>query len=405
MNLSQKYWIEREFQVAHNRKNSTGFIKTRHKEVDKLTIGHRIYYGGRGDRQENTGEAFMVRKSLVVLAFLGVMSTGCMEMFAGDLVMGTPTGYLKFEAAKDMGEGDQDGLYVERIPSGNQDDSGHFTIFGFYSRISVPFEAGEATGRVEVDFFNDYMNLRHVFIQAPVANGTLLLGDTSDVIAPLNPDTLNYIVGWRAGNIGHRSGQVRYTLGEDSPIQIQVAASDGGEGLPDIQGRILWNLGDKGNAKGLFIGASAVTGVRDDDDDGTTDNVFAVAADVELMINDLKIKGEFYTGENMAEYRGTCGIAINDTTVKSTGFWGQISIPLGNDMTLNTGLTTDKNETDNYGAATLCDGNTSIFANVIRKLSDSTEVGIEFSNWKTTYANGADDGTLNRIQAMLKKAF
>ena len=90
-------------------------------------------------------------------------------------------------------------------------------------------------GRVEIDFYgggaenksNPMMRHAYLNLDWPKDKFSILAGQTSDVISPLFPDTLNYTVGWWVGNIGYRRPQIRltksYTLDKDMELKLEGA--------------------------------------------------------------------------------------------------------------------------------------------------------------------------------------
>ena len=78
-------------------------------------------------------------------------------------------------------------------------------------------DCAQGGGKVEVDFQNSVLStenkptimLRHAYLEAKDDDFRLLVGQTWDVISPLNPDMLLYSVGWDGGNIGYRRAQFR----------------------------------------------------------------------------------------------------------------------------------------------------------------------------------------------------
>lgn len=134
-------------------------------------------------------------------------------------------------------------------------------------RLSGPHdEQVETSGRVEIDFYEGgaenkpRIMMRHAYmtIDWPKDDFSIIAGETSDVISPLYPHTLNYSVGWWAGNIGYRRPQIRltssYELTEDVGLKLEGALArtiglsgddfaetpgDAGEdaGFPGIQAR------------------------------------------------------------------------------------------------------------------------------------------------------------------------
>jgi hypothetical protein len=82
----------------------------------------------------------------------------------------------------------------------------------------IPVAGGlDSGGRVEVDFLGEFVTenqaqarIRHVYLELKNERHRILVGQTWDVISPLNPHTLNFSVGWMGGNIGFRRAQFRY---------------------------------------------------------------------------------------------------------------------------------------------------------------------------------------------------
>ena len=85
-------------------------------------------------------------------------------------------------------------------------------------RSSRAWTAPRRGGKVEIDFQNSVLDdenkptimLRHAYAEAKNEDFRILVGQTWDVISPLNPDMLLYSVGWDGGNIGYRRAQFRY---------------------------------------------------------------------------------------------------------------------------------------------------------------------------------------------------
>ena len=93
----------------------------------------------------------------------------------------------------------------------------------------------------------------------------LLVGQTWDVISPLNPDMLMYSVGWDGGNIGYRRAQVRderyLALSDVSLLTAQLSINQQvfadastresparRPNWPIIEGRVAWTIGQRGKA-------------------------------------------------------------------------------------------------------------------------------------------------------------
>jgi len=133
----------------------------------------------------------------------------------------------------------------------------------------ITWYGGATTGgRVEIDFEGSFVIenkagvlLRHAYWEAKNDDFRVLIGQTSDVISPLYPDTLNYSVGWFGGNIGYRRAQFRleryFHLSHASRLIVQGSlnqtivpdfAADPGvrrepSGWPVIEGRVALEMG------------------------------------------------------------------------------------------------------------------------------------------------------------------
>ena len=84
----------------------------------------------------------------------------------------------------------------------------------FGETIHAGGEDFESRGRVEVDFFGQFLTenragvrLRHVYWEVESESTRYLIGQTNDVISPLLPGTLNFVMGRSGGNLGFRRAQ------------------------------------------------------------------------------------------------------------------------------------------------------------------------------------------------------
>ena len=128
----------------------------------------------------------------------------------------------------------------------------------------------QSGGKVEIDFQNSVLStenkptimLRHAYLEVKDDDFRLLVGQTWDVISPLNPDMLLYSVGWDGGNIGYRRAQFRYEryLNFSNVSLVTVQASINQDVFPDtitgatgepsnwpiVEGRVAWTVGQRG---------------------------------------------------------------------------------------------------------------------------------------------------------------
>ena len=137
-------------------------------------------------------------------------------------------GYAKLDMAYDTGRINPGNfaLFVDPLPA-NQNNNSQYNMTANQTRLGMNFTAmdtgtAKVTGKLEIDFYgNALVNnkaaplLRHAFMQVywPKWDFTILAGQTSDIISPLVEPTINYTVGWDAGNIGYRRAQLRFDKG------------------------------------------------------------------------------------------------------------------------------------------------------------------------------------------------
>jgi len=165
-------------------------------------------------------------------------------------------GYTKLDACYDTSRTSA-GNFAQWVEPGKDNDN-QFNMTARQTRLGLnfsgPSEDGVRTsGRLELDFYGggaENKNLpmmRHAFMQLdwPKSGFSILAGQTSDLISPLVPSTVNYSVAWWVGDIGYRRPQLRLTqsfnMGVASQLLFQLAAvrAIGGEdaGWPGFQGR------------------------------------------------------------------------------------------------------------------------------------------------------------------------
>ena len=351
-------------------------------------------------------------------------------------------GYIKLDAAYDTSRTSV-GNFARWVESeATNDDDNKFNITARQSRFGLKLsgpEVGRAktSGRVEVDFYEggsenkNRLMMRHAYFQMdwPDYDFSLLAGQTSDVISPLVPSTINYPVAWWAGDIGYRRPQVRLTkgfeVGEESRLQFQVAAArtigddgpfgstwDTGEdaGFPTVQGRAAWSFPLLGGRK-TTLGVSGHYGQEEYDLDESDDNedldTWSANLDLTLPLCDwLTFKGELWTGENLDAYLGGIAQGVNKTTleeIESTGGWAALSFGPFDQWRFNVGGSIDDPDDND-----LNDGdrsqNLSYWGNVLYDLNEAVQLGLELSYWDTEYKN-QEDGDSVRIQSSLTYKF
>ncbi|MBN2590558.1 MAG: hypothetical protein JXA96_11910 [Sedimentisphaerales bacterium] len=360
-------------------------------------------------------------------------------------------GYLKLDMALDNSRINT-GNFARWVDSERYNDNdeqfnmtANETRLGFI--ITGPKNNGLITsGKVEIDFYGTGaaenkagIMMRHAFIKLdwPDYKFNIIAGQTSDVISPLVPTTVNYTVCWWTGNIGYRRPQIRLTkefsFNDDVDLKLEGALArtigrenftssvtwdtDSGEdaGFPTWQGRVSVSLPILTDKKST-IGLSAHVGEEEYDitqyGDHTDFETWSVNLDVTQPICDkLTLKGELFTGENLDSYLGGIGQGVNvDTTdpiyfeeISSQGGWIAASLEPCKNKNFNFGMAVDDVDRGevNVGDRIL---NRTVFGNVICSLSPNTDIGLELSHWRTEY-HGPGDGDGVRAQVALKYKF
>jgi hypothetical protein len=348
-------------------------------------------------------------------------------------------GYIKLDASYDDSR-TTTGNFVKWVDpeKGNRNDN-EFNLTANQTRLGLKITGPESgdintSGVVEVDFYGgsaenkSHMFMRHAFVKMdwPKDRFSIIAGQTSDIISPLNPSTLNYSVAWWAGNIGYRRPQIRatksYALSDDLDLKLEgaiarnigtngsdeFATSESGQdtGQPMYQGRSSLTFPLLGY-KPTTVGFSGHWGKEKFDNvpssQGDKFDTWSLNLDVNQPINKwLTVKGELFSGENLSQFLGGIGQGINTTTsneIATKGGWIAASMGPWDKLRFNTGFSMEDADRDdlNNGQRSV---NSSIFGNVIYSLNKNTEVGLEISRWRTDYMNSSDSDDL-RLQSSL----
>ncbi len=284
----------------------------------------------------------------------------------------------------------------------------------------------QSHGRLEFDLHGSFVTenratvlLRHAYWEVRNDNFRLLVGQTWDIISPLNPGTLNYSVGWIAGNIGYRRAQFRaeryLSLHDQATLTLQASlnqdivtdfTADPGvrresAGWPVIEGRVAVTMGDKnetGQAPELgFSGHIGETGfdflttgpppLNLPPVDDARFKTWSFNTDLRLPLNERwGVNAEFFTGANLSTMLGGIGQGVCPCvrrSIRSTGGW----VDLWHDWTprlhSHTGFgIDDPNDDDSLFGRTY---NQFIFANFTYDITDHWVTGFEVTDWKTLY--------------------
>lgn len=352
-------------------------------------------------------------------------------------------GYIKMDASYDNSR-TTPGNYVKWVDSesSNKNDN-EFNMTANETRLGMkitgPYDDGLVTsGRVEVDFYGGgaentaHLMMRHAYIKLywPEDNFSIIAGQTSDVISPLVPYTLNYSVAWWAGNIGYRRPQIRFTkgfslsdktnlklegaiartIGRSNTIGSYVTESGEDSGYPSLQGRVSLTTP-------LLTKIPATVGVSghygreeyDTNVSGTNNKKFeswSVNVDLNQPINEwLAFKGEGFLGENLNQYLGGVGQGVNLTTlseIRSRGGWVAASIAPQGKWRYNLGASVEDVENGDLNAGDRS-FNRSIFGNAIYAINKNTSVGFELSQWHTKRVGESDADDLRAQTSFIYK--
>jgi hypothetical protein len=353
-------------------------------------------------------------------------------------------GRLKLDAIYDTSRMDN-GNYAKWVePETRNKNDDEFNLTANESHLGMWIygpkdEHFRTSGRVEVDFFEggaenkSRLMMRHAYLNLdwPQEKFSILAGQTSDVISPLFPYTLNYSVGWWVGNIGYRRPQIRltksYTLDKDVDLKLEGAVvrtiglsgsftpGDAGEdaGIPGFQARTSVTLPLLAY-KPTTIGFSGHYAKEEYDTDanGHHDNFdsWSLNLDVTQPVNEwLTIKGELFTGKNLSAYLGgvgqgvrnigTASSPIYDEEIESTGGWVATELNPCDKWSFNVGIGIDDPENGDLSSVTNSNrqSNRMFFGNAIYSIDEHAQIGFELSQWHTDY-KGEDDADAIRAQ-------
>ncbi len=298
------------------------------------------------------------------------------------------------------------------------------------TKIFAPdFGDVEVMARAEIDFYSGVtpqenqgtVLLRHAYGQMTGNDWQFLFGQTSDVISPLNPTTLNYTVGWFAGNIGYRHPQLRYSKWWDAPDgdrwKVETALSRHARGAntlgvangrqdapyPSVLARASYATPFLAERK-LEAGVSGHWGKEEIDFDAPGDNeeVASYSLNFDLVVpltEQLELKGELFCGKDLDTYFGGIGQGVNADTregVNSRGGWCQVAYRPCQAWLFDVGAGVDDPQNSDLRVGDRS-RNGFIFGNAIYQFTEYLSTGVEVSYWRTDYKN-SDDGDAFRIQ-------
>lgn len=337
-------------------------------------------------------------------------------------------GYVKLDSIYDDShiKNGNYALYANSEAGNNNDNE--FNITANQTRFGLNLfgpEIGSAVtdGKIEIDFYGGgaenkpHLRMRHAYAQItwPEYEMSFLAGQTFDVIAPLYPSTLNFLVDYGAGNIGYRRPQIRFTknvsITDNTDLLLQTALTrtigdtvngiDTGtdSGFPSFQSRVAYSF-PLLTEKSTTLGVSGHYGQEQNDSIDKDLETWSINLDLKFPIFDgLGLKSEFFTGANLDTFYGGILQGVNTLTgeeLRTTGGWAALSITPMNKININLGASMESLD-DYYVPSGGRTQNSSYFGNIYYMFDPSFLVGAEVSYWDTQYKD-LEDGDALRFQ-------
>jgi hypothetical protein len=349
----------------------------------------------------------------------------------------TPTfyGYIKLDASLDSAMTDKGDYAFIVLPYATGEENDEFNMTANQTRLGVKFEAPDEerfdiSGRVEFDFYGGGAEnkanpmMRQAYLEMKFPAFDLLAGQTADVLAPLNPTTLNYIVLWKSGNVGYRRPQIRFTkstaIAEGTKLTAMASlnrnmgrAEDGENmGQPSFQGRLAIGRPIIGS-QAAVLGVSGLYGKEMDAGENEFEST-CIAVDLSIPLgSEVTLSGEYFTGRNLGVYLGGVGQGIlactldtlsqqrdvRDVEIEASGWWGQLSIRPSKAIEINVGAGADDPRIPDRvvipDLPTLppIEKNTTYYGNLIWNATPSSYVGVEYDFIETEYVGIEEDPT------------
>lgn len=325
------------------------------------------------------------------------------------------------------------GPFTLFVPSAGVQGEDAFTIDARRSRFGlnvtgpdVPVVGGLSSGgRVEVDFLGEFVNenqaqarIRHVYLELQNEQHRFLVGQTWDVISPLNPRTLNFSVGWLGGNIGFRRAQFRYErhgelsestawslasslnqeITPDFPTDPGIVRESGNYPVVELRLGVTRELADR--ERPLELGVSAHIGETGFDflrpgppplllpplDDARFET-WSYNVDIAIPVTErLHLQGEFFQGKNLSPFLGGIGQGVCPCTrsaIGSLGGWADAQYTWNDWLTTAVGYGVDDPRDDDFLLGRT--SNQFLFTNALLHLTDALTTGVECTFWRTLY--------------------
>jgi hypothetical protein len=125
-----------------------------------------------------------------------------------------------------------------------------------------------------------------------------------------------------------------------------------------------------------------------------------IAVDAVIPLGDmLTLKGQYFTGKNLAQYLGGIGQGIAEVPVaearnyepveiEASGWWAQLTVTPSDVVSFNVGAGMDDPEIPEGDIENNLDKNTTYYGNVMWTVVPSAVVGAEYAMFETEYVGG-----------------
>lgn len=344
-------------------------------------------------------------------------------------------GYVRLDAYWDQARANSVHVPTFILPEDTAQADGNDDEFAFDSRltrIGFNIDAGQigdakTTAKLETDFANtnnpsesrETPRIRLAYINLDFGNVTLRFGQDWDILAPLFP-AINYeTLMWNAGNLGDRRPQAMLiwqpTKGEATEFEVKLGAGltgavdnldldTGVAGAPTVgqrdgfdsglpHGQMRLGLLTEGwvEKKKINLGLWGAIGELETDTEFAGEDcftTFTIGLDITLPItSSLGMKGEFFYGEALADFRGGIGQSVNTALgeeIESVGGWGEFYWDVTDTWRLHIGGTID-DPTDDDVPANGRELNWSMYVGTVYQFGGGLKAGMDVIYWETQF--------------------
>lgn len=304
------------------------------------------------------------------------------------------------------------------------------------------FADAKVTGKLEIDFYNaglsesrEAIRMRHGYLKLNWDEGSLLAGQTADIISPLTPIVNPDFVLWGAGNVGDRrpqlrgeydpkvgpgkiilEGEVGSTSADDNILNAYGFRVGDASGKPTLQARIAYHYDvcEKYPLEAGFWTHYSWENFETNTGTSGRHEFDSQAIGIDLMAPIYKdivwLKTEAWQGKNLADIRGGILQGVNLTSgeeIHARGGWAEIGYKPFNFVSLYAGASTDDpraKDLPKSGSTIGRDLNT-IYYGAAHFNFDAIELGLDYLWWRTKYVSNVGQGLDNRFQAYIAYKF